>query len=232
MAAAYSWEHIQEWMRQAQQDLYNITGIPQMSEDLDGKLPKQELLIKILKMTTSDNDATALVAIRRANEFLDRNHWDWEKLINGKIKIAADPFANLQTPQAKAEFGSASRPPPPPRPAAPPFNPRPYNPQRAQAPRPAQAPTGQPAPPPKPRQPISAKDNMYAGWCFCCGDPVAVKAGFIFDPSKHNHNARSKWQIICHHCNSASYPSIGAVAATRRRTPQNAGQAAPSLNDI
>ena len=71
-----------------------------MSEDIDNTLPKQDLLLKILRMTTSDNDNVALNAVRRANEFLSKNGWDWDKLVNAKIRIAADPFSNLQTPQS------------------------------------------------------------------------------------------------------------------------------------
>jgi len=54
-----------------------------MSEDL----PKQELLIKLLKMSTSPNDGEALIAVRKANELLKSAGWDWEKLVNGKIKV-------------------------------------------------------------------------------------------------------------------------------------------------
>jgi len=183
-----------------------------MSEDLDSKLPKQDLLLKILRMTTSDNDNVALNAVRRANEFLSKNGWDWDKLINAKIRIAADPFSNLQTPQSYNGSGHRAAPTPPPRPAARP----PQPPPRPQAP---------PAPP-KPAAPISNRDNAYAGWCYCCGDPVGVRAGWIFDPSTKNRSANSKWQILCHTCNTTSHPNIGSSAAVRRKTHANVTGAA------
>src|SRR5882672_7473149 len=66
--------------------------------DNDRDLPKQELLIKLLRMTTSDNDGEALTALRKANAFLNAAGWDWERLIHGKIRIIEDPFKNLGTP--------------------------------------------------------------------------------------------------------------------------------------
>lgn len=63
-------------------------------------LPKEQLLLKMLKMTTSDNDGQALVAIRKANQLLDAAGWSWDKLIAGKIKVVANPFSNLATPNA------------------------------------------------------------------------------------------------------------------------------------
>ena len=184
-----------------------------MSEDIDNTLPKQDLLLKILRMTTSDNDNVALNAVRRANEFLSKNGWDWDKLVNAKIRIAADPFSNLQTPQSYngPRHQTAPTPPPPPppqhRPAPPPKPPRPQA-------------------PPKPAAPLSNRDNIYAGWCYCCGDPVASKAGWIFDPSTKNRAANSKWQILCNTCNVMSYPNIGSTAAIRRKTHSNVSGAA------
>ena len=184
-----------------------------MSESLDDdKLPKQDLLLKILRMTTSDNDNVALNALRRANEFLSKNGWDWDKLINAKIRIAADPFSNLETPQSYNGSRHHTAPTPPPRP---------------QAPTPQPPPRPRPAPqPPKPAAPLSNRDNMYAGWCYCCGDPVAAKAGWIFDPSTKNRSAKSKLQVLCHTCNTTSYPNIGASAAIKRKTHANVSGAA------
>src|SRR6516165_7239708 len=105
-----------------------------MSESLDDdKLPKQDLLLKILRMTTSDNDNVALNALRRANEFLSKNGWDWDKLINAKIRIAADPFSNLETPQSYNGSRHHTAPTPPPHPQAP-------TPQPPPRPRPAPQP--------------------------------------------------------------------------------------------
>ena len=198
-----------------------------MSEDLDGQLPRQELLIKILNMTTSDNDNTALVAIRRANEFLGKNNWTWDKLINAKIKIVEDPFKNINIPQERRTTHSRPAPPPPPPPRPAPRQPAP-NVHASQT----WTPPPKPQQPPKPRAPLGTRSNLYGGHCWCCGDPVDAKAGWLFDPSDHNQNAsnQGKLKIVCHTCNTAANPFIGTAPATRRRTVQ--GGAAPSLGDI
>lgn len=66
-----------------------------------------DLLIKLLKMTRSVNDQEALAFLRKANQQLDKQGWDWEKLLYAKVKIVADPFGDLKGPIA---------PPPPPQP--------------------------------------------------------------------------------------------------------------------
>jgi hypothetical protein len=80
-------------------------------------------LIKVLGMTTSDNDNIALVAARRANDILEKLDTDWSKLIKGKVTIIADPFTNI-VPSSPAS--PVDRPPPTPsqqprRPAAAPL---------------------------------------------------------------------------------------------------------------
>jgi hypothetical protein len=198
-----------------------------MSEDL----PKQELLIKLLKMSTSPNDGEALISIRKANDLLKTAGWDWEKLIHGKIKVIEDPFKSVDVPLSRTAHSA-----PPPAPRAPPAQsyhagPKPAPPPRGHAPaNPNQAgptPPPPPRPAPKPHQPLSTKDNMYSGWCYCCGDPVGAKGGWIFDPSTHNRSAKSKWEICCNSCNNSTYRNIGSSRATRNRNPT-----APSLNDI
>lgn len=73
------------------------------------------LLCKLLKMTTSNNDGEALVAIRKANEQLAKVGGDWEKLFFGKVTVIADPFENLRKPPpAKAPYGDVARPVPQP----------------------------------------------------------------------------------------------------------------------
>ena len=188
----------------------------QVSEDL----PKQELLIKLLKMSTSSNDGEALIAVRKANELLKSAGWDWEKLVNGKIKVIADPFASVETPMNRS-IHNPPRAPNPPRPAP---RPQPAPPPRPAAPQP-------PPPPPRPRPPMigSTAPNKYKGWCYCCGDAVLEQQGFIFDPYNYNSSANSKWQIACQACNSRSHASIGRTAAPRQRP---LGNVTPSLNDI
>jgi len=63
-----------------------------------GEIPRHELLLKLLKMTNSPNDAEALVAVRKANHLLASAGWDWDKLLSGKITVVGDPFGNLQRP--------------------------------------------------------------------------------------------------------------------------------------
>jgi hypothetical protein len=190
-----------------------------VSEDL----PKQELLIKLLKMTTSSNDGEAVIAVRKANDLLKSAGWDWEKLIHGKIKVIEDPFKSVDVPYNN----SRARPAPP----APPSR-TPQPPHRTPQAPPSQPPPIRPAAPPPPqRRPVinSNKSNIYAGWCFCCGDAVLQNQGFIFDPSAHNSRARSKWQIACKSCNASVYANVGSAAAPRQRP---LGNVAPSLNDI
>ncbi len=69
------------------------------------ELPKQELLIKLLGKTTSDNDAEALAFMRKANELLRNAGWTWERLIQGKIRVLEDPFKSIVEPVArKADY--------------------------------------------------------------------------------------------------------------------------------
>lgn len=64
------------------------------------KGPDLGLLIKMLRMTTSDTDTIALVAMRKANKELEKFGGDWEALLLGKVKvtIVSDPFANNSIP--------------------------------------------------------------------------------------------------------------------------------------
>jgi hypothetical protein len=101
-------------------------------------------LIKLLKLTTSPNDAEALLAARKANEVLGNFGGDWEALLLSKVTIIADPFDNLPpmpparsaspqaaSPQAQAPFGTPPRPQTvPPRPSPPPPPPPPPPPLR------------------------------------------------------------------------------------------------------
>lgn len=83
------------------------------------------LLIKMMKMTTAE-DNIALVAIRKANEVLKREGWDWEALLRSKVTIIGDPFAGIDRPAAP------KKPPPqaPVRPQAPPPRPTRQPPQQ------------------------------------------------------------------------------------------------------
>lgn len=79
-----------------------------------------DLLIKLLGMTRSANDAEALVAVRKANDQVAKFKTTWEDLLKGRVKVVADPFASVaQPPQHKssapppASAAGLHRPPPP-----------------------------------------------------------------------------------------------------------------------
>lgn len=191
----------------------------------DSPLPKEQLLLKILKMTTSDNDGQALVAIRKANALLDAAGWTWDKLIEGKIKIVESPFKNMPTPSkpVRAEppptyngggssMAGAARSAPRPGGRAP----YPTSFPRAgcrwdydagantwmNVPLPA---TPSPPPPPRPTGLRLSRKNLYATdprkGCYCCGVYVANEAGFIMKPSDFNAHYSNKWEIVCAPCN-------------------------------
>lgn len=161
-----------------------------MNEDL----PKQELLIKIMGMTTSDNDGQALVALRKANALLEAAGWSWEKLIQGRIRVVENPF------KGSNPFASRERIVTPQGPA-----PTPHQTYTKQ-PMPAYKPT----PPPDPlhygtpSNPISSVRNKFANFCYCCGKDTPAQAGFLFDPWNFNKKAASKWQVICVSCNTSA----------------------------
>jgi hypothetical protein len=186
-----------------------------MTAPSDREPPRQELLLKLLKLTTSHNDSEALAAIRKANMVLSGGGWDWDKLIAGKITVVEDPFAKVSAPppqRNQPDLASAPppyRPPPPRRPAPPPppsgrWSPTPPPPPMPNAPKSSfKAP-----PPPPPRQAAtnySLKSNKYEGYCYCCGTLVGQRGGFIFQPSVHNPRASDKWTFICSFCNQGGY---------------------------
>jgi hypothetical protein len=75
------------------------------------EIPKHELLIKLMKMTTA-GDGEALTAIRMANKILSEGGWDWERLLRGKITVIADPFSS-PGPSINVQTKKASPPPQP-----------------------------------------------------------------------------------------------------------------------
>lgn len=186
------------------------------------EVPKQDMLLKLLKMTTSDNDGEALVAIRKANSLLKAASWDWDKLIAGKIKVVADPFAGVN-----ARFNNVNKPPPPPNPQP---QARPYSPPPPGGSAPhAQARAARQ--PPQPPKPLSSKPNIFPNACYVCGDWVAAQDGFIFDPAKVNRNAKSKWHCLCKKCVATDPNNIYAMPAPRKR-PAAQPQATPNLSDL
>ena len=51
---------------------------------------KFETFVKLMMMTTSDNDAEALVAMRKANGLLKAEGKNWEELITGLVPMEPD----------------------------------------------------------------------------------------------------------------------------------------------
>lgn len=135
--------------------------------------PFLPLLIKVMGLTTSDNDGTSLVAIRKANMLLSKHNTSWEMLLLGKVKIIADPFTSMPNIPSSNRDVRAPRPTPPPRPQAPP----PPPPPRYAAPPPPPRYTP-PPPPPPPEQP--AGPNKFEGTCRVCGNKVAPGDGLLF----------------------------------------------------
>jgi len=189
-------------------------------------LPNLGLLIKLLKMTTSNTDAEALSAIRKANQQLQKFGGDWEALLRGKVTVIGDPFADMPAPP-KREATPPPRTPqrPVPRPTrAPPraagatqtFGSAAYaSASAAQAAAQAQttkaaysarrAATWKPGP-----SGGKTRSNLFAGSCVKCSNHVAVDDGFSMKDTSWNTN--SKWQVCCHSCFYAGAPA-GFTAA-------------------
>lgn len=142
-------------------------------------LPKQVLLVKLLKMTASPNDGEALTAMRKANELLTSAGWDWDRVMAGKIVVVEDPFAAIGTP-----------------PSSKPREAHDWNPA------PAAAPPPQPAPPKAKHTtwPLGTVANKFAAFCYCCGQEVHTGKGFIFKPYEYSAGPNS-WRVACTPCN-------------------------------
>jgi hypothetical protein len=172
----------------------------------DTNIPKQELLIKLLRMTESDNDPEALTALRKVNAFMRTAGWDWERLVNAKIRIIEDPFKGLSTPTG---YTAGVRPTAPPKPAQ-----------------------TQPAPQPtvKTTWPLGITPNRFAGHCYCCGVEVHANAGLIFRPSQYHSSAASDWKVACPKCNTTA--TVHSYAAPRQRSTNSKGKAKPFVSDL
>lgn len=163
------------------------------------EIQKHQLLVKLLKMTTSSNDGEALTAMRKANDILASAGWDWDRLMAGKITVVGDPFANLGNPAPNARV----REPDPPMSAY-------------------KAPYTAPPPQPQPKAqaslslPIrSALPNKFEGACYCCGVLVAKFGGFIFHPVNYHSRATGDWRVVCTTCNSSRSAIVGPNPAAR-----------------
>lgn len=91
-----------------------MTTSPDDSPDLN----KLDLFIKLMRMTDAE-DTVTLVAIRKANQLLKTEGWDWDKLLRSKIRIISNPFAgNGHAPAPMQTAQPARRAAPQPAPAA------------------------------------------------------------------------------------------------------------------
>lgn len=163
---------------------------------VDQTIPKQELLIKLMRMTTSPNDGEALVALRKATKLLDSAGWTWDQLINGRITIIEDPFKTLTDPVAPR--ADTSTPPPTPRPAPPP----PWQPFYASS-----------------GNPITDTQmvNKFAGFCYCCGQDTPARTGYFFMRSKFKLRQLSTKQaeVVCRVCNTTGVVRADAANPIR-----------------
>jgi hypothetical protein len=162
-------------------------------------LPKQELLIKLMGMTTASNDGEALNALRMANRLLDAAGWDWKRLIEGRITVVEDPFKSIHDPFAGRRTQSVDVDMSTPR-----YRPAPTPP----SPTPAQAPN-----PPQPFI-VGVSTNRFPAFCWNCAVEVLAGKGKIFKPSTHNPHAPSTWQVICAPCEAVS-PACKPFAAVQ-----------------
>lgn len=169
---------------------------PKKAPTVSEQLPKEQLLLKLLKMTTSSNDAEALVAIRKVNELLTSSGWDWDKFVAGKIRIVENPFKNLGTPPRREGVSGGFAPPPPPPP-------------------PRTAPL-------QGRNVRSLGVNKFADHCYCCGIEVMALAGGFFKPVDYNLNARpanprSQFAVVCASCDGLKTIWDQPAAPIRKR---------------
>lgn len=189
---------------------------------MNEKVPKEELLLKMLNMTTSDNEGVTLVAIRKANELLTSAGWSWEKLLAAKITVVADPFASLATPK-RGENQPSFAPPPP--------KPKPQN-QFSWQHAPTTPPPPPPPPKPKPSIPYSDKPNRYGNHCYCCGSFVDSMKGWIMNPQQEAKRGPDRWVVICDRDNRNKPPITKSPAKRDNSTKMQSVGIDPSLGDL
>jgi len=197
-----------------------------MSEDL----PNLGKLIKLLKMTTSQNDNEALLFVRKANEELKKFGGDWDTLLRGKVTVIGDPFVDVAPPPSRmtktatnpaytssdpswgrthTTRSSTSRKSP----ITPP-NPRifgqPKTPSTSQF-------------PPPPTQPRS---NLYAGKCRCCGTHVPANSGILIGTT-------NGWRVECTSCSKGqTAQATAAPKHGRKRGSLSVDNLAQLMGDI
>jgi hypothetical protein len=165
----------------------NMTTPP----DLDGQ--PLELLIKFMRMTNAE-DTISLVAIRKANEHLKKMGTDWEAILRGKVKIIADPFANINIPaSAMNPNRNQDYTPTPPRRPTPPPPPPPRNVPSSPRPRPTPSPLRQALADPGPSNGTLEKTivNKFDGTCYKCQNKVL--AGHGVSQLWKRSDGKTKW---------------------------------------
>lgn len=139
-------------------------------------------LIKMMGMTSSDNDNQALVAIRTANKLLASAGASWDDILRAKVKVIADPFASIpmQDVPKSTNRGPAPAAPPPPR-----GTPRASS---GTAPGRASGWTAQNNPPPPNPTPRKAPTNFTDEPCDRCGFKVLAGTGIYNNRGKLEHD--------------------------------------------
>jgi hypothetical protein len=161
-------------------------------------------LIKILGMTTSDNDNTALTAARAANAHLSRMQTNWSDLLNGKVTLIADPFTSIpEPPTSTTTVHRASGNPPPRHPTQP---------------------TRPATPPPTPHVP-TFRVNQYAGACPHCYSKVRANMGWAVSKPYGGWDVQCQKDDSCRHDIAKRAPQA---------PPRNSGRRPPrpSTDDL
>lgn len=171
-------------------------------------LPKQELLIKIMGMTTASNDGEALAALRRANSMLESAGWSWEKLIRGKITVVEDPFARIADPAMNGGTIKERQPAPPQ-----------YKPPVAPDVFTVKVNVGGGGGGSVAWSAIikGVSINRFPGFCYACAKEVLAGNGLIFKPRDHNQHGGSNWAIVCHDCDGKRVCASGPALVTKTR---------------
>jgi hypothetical protein len=205
------------------------------------EVPKLDKLIALLRMTASDNDNEALLAMRAATRHILAAGWDWERLLRSRVTVVADPFANISTPPQRADINVNVRP----------HTPTPSSARGASGGGSARAPHPPPRGPayhcwtcgsstgqagdfccgtsmrstPCPPRPTITRKNQYGGHCHQCGSPVDTNQGHIWkDPS-------GSWRMFCVPCTSAINSGTAQVASVAAKKKYNR-YAQPDLGSL
>lgn len=157
-----------------------------------------DLLVKLLGMTQSSSDNEALLATRKANQYVkEKLNTTWEDLLKGRVTMVADPFNSRPAPEV-----NSTKPPPmyAPRPQPTPAPQPAYTPayQTPRRPRPQPPQPQRPDPPPRAPAPDlgtgfqARRENRFSGKCMTCLRPVPAGKGWL-----SGQNSAGQFQIVC-----------------------------------